>query len=459
MEKDTKKDSDKKRHVVPFCFIILSISGIVNFLSCCQPLLLLKPEYICHDSQNNEIDCSFETICNSTQISSYQKDSQHSLNNFAYQFDLVCDRLFYAGALGTSYYVGSMIGSILLGNVIDIFGREKPFKILVGLNLLFMICLFFAFSPIVLTVLFFLSGFFSYTKSLCNIIITEFMKTKEIAIIISISNAMFPILGILVGLYFKWFNKIGWKGCVGGLIFISVLTTILSLIYIKETPKWESVKEKENESENSDIEAKKSSKSKSNKNYTTYWGLFKLKSQRKNLIILSFLSFTSSFSYYVLILNMENYSGDFFTNYFITYIAEALSLILSGYVANLLGRLATMKVFSMIVAIAFIIFECFSGLAKVSFIFIFIASFGISAFYNVMSISQNEYFPTVIRGTSVGFLYIISKLATTFVPYLTIYFSHSPLLISLFLIVGFFLMFKLDEAKPIENEETLLSNL
>ena len=217
------------------CFIILSISGIVNFLSCCFPLLTRKPIFQCEFSPNVFSQCTANDVCNATSLS-YYKDKALSTDNFAYEFDFYCSRYYYVGILGTAYYFGSFLGSLILGNVIDIYGRQHPFKLLILTNLILMINLYFVYNPLHLVIIFFITGVCSYTKSLCSIIITEYMQSSITAVVISISNSMFPILGFSVGIYYIFVNS--WKSIVFILVIITTTTTTLSYIYVDESPRW-----------------------------------------------------------------------------------------------------------------------------------------------------------------------------------------------------------------------------
>ncbi len=212
-------------------------------------------------------------------------------------------------------------------------------------------------------------------------------------------------------------------------MIITLATTILSYLYVEESPRWMIMNENmdsndDEEEEEENLMTNKKTKARS----ISYIEIIKLKSQQKNLFIVFFLSFTSSMSYYGLILNIDNYTGNFYSNYLMTYIGEAVSIILSGYFANSYGRINTMKLFAIIAAITFIIFEIFGilNIGLFSPIFVFLISFSISAFYNVLSISTMEYFPTVIRGSCVGLTNIVGKAATTIVPSMTTFVSHSP---------------------------------
>ena len=449
----SKYVTSKKLYILNF--IILSISGIVNFLSCCFPLLTRKPIFKCELSKNSFIECTANDVCDSSNLVSFHKDKTLSTNNFSYEFDFYCSRYYYVGLLGSAYYLGSFIGSFIFGNIIDKYGRKQPFNLLILTNLILMINLYIVLNPMHLVIIFFITGICSYTKSLCNIIITEYMQSSITAVAISISNSMFPILGISVGVYYLFINS--WKSIVFILVIITLATTILSYLYVEESPRWMIMNENMDSNDDEEEEEENLMTNKKTKaRCISYIEIIKLKSQQKNLFIVSFLTFTSSLSYYGLILNIDNYTGDFFSNYFMTYIAEAVSIILSGYIADFLGRLYTMKLFTLIAAITFALFEIVGNFLEIecfSPIFVFLISFSISAFYNVLSISTMEYFPTVIRGSCVGLTNIVGKAATTIVPSMTTFVSHSPFLFSFFLILSVLMMNHLEETKGKEIQD------
>lgn len=467
--------STSKYHYI-ISFVILVISGITNFLSCCFPLLTKRPIFKCSDVNGLTITCQAEQICDPSHtpnIYSCRKDPFLSISNYSYQFDFYCDRYYYIGILGTSFYFGAMLGSMIFGTAADKFGRKNTFRVLIVINLLLLFNLYFAYSPFHLIIIFFLSGLGNYSKSLCNILIAEFMQNSISGIVISISNTMFPIFGILIGLYYLFINSLQILLVI--LILLTTITVILSYIYIVESPRWlmsqkrideaiealgfiaqvNHLEDKFNgyllenaakENQLNDLKIKKNI-------YFSYWDILSLKSQQKKLLIMSFLSFTSSFCYYGLILNIDNYKGDFFSDFFMTYIAESVALMMSGYLADYFSRLTVMKLFSLISSTAFILFDLMPGNEVFAPLFVFIISFGISAVYNVTSITMNETFPTIIRSSCIGFTNVIGKLATTFVPSVVVLIPHSSLLLAAFLLMGFLSMYALEETKGKEKDD------
>ena len=129
-----------------------------------------------------------------------------------------------------------MIGSVLIAPLVDKYGRERVFKILIFLTLILNLNLIFVINPIHLTIIFLLVGTINYAKHLCNVLLSEFSYGKHVGFAISLSNSMFPILGITVGIYYKLFNNLIIILIIVNILVFSIL--ILSFKYIVESPLW-----------------------------------------------------------------------------------------------------------------------------------------------------------------------------------------------------------------------------
>ena len=71
------------------------------------------------------------------------------------------------------------------------------------------------------------------------------MQSSITAVVISFSNSMFPIFGISVGVYYLFINS--WRIIVFILVVITGITTLLSYMYIEESPRWLLLNKKEEE--------------------------------------------------------------------------------------------------------------------------------------------------------------------------------------------------------------------
>ena len=499
--------SYKKTYINIIEIIILILSGTSHFLSCCQPLLTKPPNFTCYDKENNIIKCDSETICYNKDINRFIKNPS-SIDNFSYKFDLYCNKKYFIGLFGTCYFFGAMIGSVLIAPLVDKYGRERVFKILIFLTLILNLNLIFVINPIHLTIIFLLVGKINYAKHLCNVLLSEFSYGKHVGFAISLSNSMFPILGILVGIYYKIFNNL-----IIILIIVNFLVffiLILSFKYIVESPLWlisqkrysdtynslkfiaqineydinnskeklqsifpyennlnqnnnnsynkinNETNENINSEENEENEFKNNNEKEKNKEkkFYNYYDILCMKSIQKILFIMLFLSFSFSFSYFGLLLSLTSLKGDFYFNYFSNFIAETISLLLSGFISDKIGRKITIQIFSFIAGMAYIIYKILpEKIQEYSPYFVFVISFCINAAFNVHTIFYNEIFDTNIKGSCNGLINIIGKLASTIVPSLVNIISWSQIIFGAFLIVCALLIIFIDEKNNEDKEE------
>lgn len=503
-----KKKIDKifkksRKYISKLGIIIILVAGTSNFLSCSMSLLNKTPEFICVNKTNSshKIEkCEPKYFCNLTNEINYTINKKDSIDNFALKFNLYCKRESHIRQFQSAYYLGAMIGSFIFAPIADSIGRKKTFNFLVLLNLFSMINLIITFHEYHLLIIFFISGTLNYTKYLCNVIVSEFSGGKNVGFAISLANSMFPILGMLSGVYFIFINKLLYI-----LLFVTVLVILiflLSMIYMVESPKWlitqkkykevqealsfiakindaeyelESLISNENEEEferktenlvinevkdsNLEIEKNENEKEKAKNAFYKYIEVLLMKSQQKKLLIMCFLAFTFSISYYGVLLGINKITEQtFYYGFFMNFIGEVISLLSSGIISDCLGRKIVMIISSFLAGTLFILYYILRIIFKdkiinYSGIFVGIISFCISAGYNIQGILSNEIFPTNIKSTCNGLINIIGKLASVIVP-IVIYFAENYILIIFggFLLFGGFCAFIVDD-KEKENEE------
>ena len=119
-------------------------------------------------------------------------------------------------------------------------------------------------------------------------------------------------------------------------------------------------------------------------------------SQRKRIILLSFLWFSSGMNIFAILLNLGHIKGDFFMNSILSFSGEIISELGSGYLADIKGRIWVMKYSSYLGSLSFLIYK-FIGMNLKSF-FVMGSMFGYAAIYNVLGIYVPENFPVFIRG-------------------------------------------------------------
>ena len=507
MEKDKIDQIFLKSHkyVSRLGIIIILVAGTSNFLSCSMSLLNKFPEFDCINTTSlNKIEkCTQEIFCNASDIKETINKTL-STDNFVLKFELYCSKKDFIRNFQSAYYLGAMIGSFILAPVADKFGRKSTFIFLVILNLFSMLNLIVTFNPYHLMVVFFISGTLNYTKYLCNVITSEFSGGKHVGFAISLANSMFPILGILSGVYFYFINKLLYI-----LLFITLLVALillLSLIYMVESPKWLITQNKNDElkkalefiakfnddsiedleglvstnSENvndtninentmmetpttkgniSALEQENKTDQKETKKFYNYIDVILMKSQRKKLLTMCFLAFTFSISYYGILLGINVITKQsFYYGFFMNFIGEVISLLSSGIISDCFGRKVVMVTSSFLSGALFIIYHFLqkyylNEIINYSGIVVGVISFCISAGYNIQGILSNEIFPTIIKSSCNGLINIIGKLASVLVP-VVLYFGEKFLLLIFgsFLITGGIFAFFIDDKEKVDEE-------
>jgi len=137
----------------------------------------------------------------------YKKYPEESLFNWSHEFDLYCSKSFIPPVIGTTFFFGGILRSIILSPLPDQSGRKEIYKILLVLSFILNLNVFFAvnewhllFSNILLEVA-------SYCYSMSTLIITEYIDRLSAGTIMSLNKAVFPFSGILCALFFVFINN------------------------------------------------------------------------------------------------------------------------------------------------------------------------------------------------------------------------------------------------------------
>jgi hypothetical protein len=153
-------------------------------------------------------------------------------------------------------------------------------------------------------------------------------------------------------------------------------------------------------------------------------------------------------------MNLEHLGGNIFLNGIVTFIGEISSELSTGVLADYYGRILIFKVCGLMGGISFIIWELIGGDNWLRVILIFMTSFGFSGIYNLIYIYSPEIFPTSIRSTVLGFLFLINRFGAIIVPY-TPYIPHSPFLLSILSLFSVYVVFHLKETLGVEPPDDI----
>ena len=450
--------------LIPFISAILGITVTgIPYLSKC-PQFKCKPRNII-GSNFTECDSQFNCL---NQLFEYEKNSEKSLHNFAYSFDLYCENRIYLEIMSSCFFFGGILSTLIFSPLTDKYGRLKIYRI---------VCLGLAISNINLfltsgayhLIFNFLSlGIFLFAYSMSMTLICEFMDKNNAGKVMGINNAAFPLSGIFVALYFMLVNN--WRILFLINMVISVIVAYFVFVYMVESPRWLNSKHKFKElreclmkiaifngnkdkftkflEENETMLEKEeklnnSASNKQNKN-TNLMIILLIPKFRYLLFCLCFCWWAMGVCFWGLIFNLENLGRSMYIDSIVTFGAEFIAEISSGYYSDIYGRRKVMMISSIFSGICFITFDFFqTGVLKTTLLFF--ASLGISSIYNVLFIYSPEVFPTSVRSTTNGFFFIASRLGGMMCPYMINFFWRPPVIFGIIAVVAGLVISTLEE--------------
>ena len=218
-------------------FLLILVTPLTLLMSSIYPFMTRKPVISCR--LKNTLDlfqiCPETDLCKNN-LFEYKKIPEQSLNNWAYDFDLYCENSHIPPIMATSFYLGGLLSSIVLGPIPDKYGRENIYKILLVISLILHLNILFTLGPWHLVIINFLMGLVSFAYSMSTIIITEYLDRNTAGIIMSMNNAIFPVTGILMSIYFIFVNN--WHLLIFISCIFSLIAVYISLKYFVESPRW-----------------------------------------------------------------------------------------------------------------------------------------------------------------------------------------------------------------------------
>jgi MFS family permease len=218
--------------------LVISVGSMVLIPSIAYPFLTMQPKFLCREKFNifdNFHKCHEEDICRDN-IFEFFKDPSTSVNNITYEFNLFCEREYYIALIGSGFFLGGILGSVFLSSLPDKYGREKIYKILLVLNFILHLNILFTQNIFHFIFINFLSGFVSYSMSMCTLILTEYLPRNKSGIIMSMHNSIFPFSGIVIAIYFLYVNN--WRVLFMITSAYSGIIAYVVMRYFKESPKW-----------------------------------------------------------------------------------------------------------------------------------------------------------------------------------------------------------------------------
>ena len=92
----------------------------------------LLPQFVCTNSDGSTFECEREEFCSGKYEVAVDWTDPKSLINWASQdsLNLNCVPKEKIGLMGTMVFFGWMVGAIFIPRLSDVYGRKKPFMIL-----------------------------------------------------------------------------------------------------------------------------------------------------------------------------------------------------------------------------------------------------------------------------------------------------------------------------------------
>ena len=436
-------------------YYITTIASFTNLLFCIfsllPPYLLKRPNLFITEINNPKKNSGKSEVfkdeyCDSSKYI-IKKDPINSLHNWAYKYDLYCSRKkdYYSAGLVISLFLGATLGNIVFETFPDKYGREKIYKVLSIIEIVLLINLIFDFGIFHLIIIMFFIGVNLYLFPLLYVVVEEFV-IEDLGIIVGIVNAIYPLGGILVAIWFMTINNLTylfWIICISLIIFNYFL-----LKYFYESPRWLHSKGKKKEclevltniAKFNNIEeewnlyqrnnpeiieligSKKVDNNENNNNENKNIGfiyILKIESQRFKFINTLAVWTLTGLCFYGIILYLDQMKGNFFLNAILSFLGELIAEVTGGKLMDIYGRKIITVGLMYIGTTFFILYEILPE--KYAGLTLFFSMMGFAGNFACLAVLIDETFVTEIRGTVLSDCFIMDRIVPIIIKILGLY--------------------------------------
>ena len=364
-----------------------------------------------------------------------------------------------------------------LSSLPDKFGRMRMLNIMMILLLCAFILVLYN-NKVVHCISMFFCGGLIMIYNVESQIITEYYSQKVRGIITGFFCAAIPVFGIgfilmyLKDLRYFWYSLIG----------IQVASIMIVSIFFVESPIWLLSLNRNKDALlqlykvakiNGKIEQYKKVEQiiselppkKLNEKVKTYnmLDVFKFKSTRKIVSLVGVFWPAVMFFDFTVFLNLEKSGSDVYLHGIVVFIACAVAALIAGALADYFGRKKVMiaSIFMSCIPYVNVITPYCSqheNLLIVETILLFISCISIETAFTVVVIYASEVFPTSIRSTASGCLYLFSRIGGIAAPYDVAYLTYPQYIVSAILFLTLFLVLPLKETKGQKLKEDIEEN-
>ncbi|XP_063696923.1 organic cation transporter protein [Culicoides brevitarsis] len=374
-----------------------------------------------------------ELNCGQHGNSYFSYDQQKSVS-IVTEWDLVCDRLVYRTNVQMALSVGKFFGSSLLGVIADRWGRKLAFNISA---VIYMVAGLVSFLTPWYWI-FFLSRFLlgmagSGVYNSAYTLLTESVAKKHRSWTSVVYSISYPIGSLLLALIAYLVPE--WRNLQMCLTLPGFLL-IIHCIYLDESPRWLMNKNEFDKAHKIIFKGTKRPKVSSaslkiaKMERKTFKERLRLSFRelsllygkssiiRNRLFVCQLAWFVSSFSYYVIALNADNFSANRYIYIALVGIFEIPSCIVPIVILKVFGRRSTSLILFYAAGMSLLIL--FAVPTDETTLITFIAMFGrfcIGAVYIVVILHTAELFPTEVRNSAIGTSSAMSHIGSISAPY------------------------------------------
>lgn len=414
-----------------------------------------------------------------------------TFKNWATTFELYCDTSGYKVIVQTIYFVASGLFPLCLSNLPDRFGRMKMLNVMMMAMLGAFVLAIFNYKVCHCISMFFCGGLIMI-YNLESQIITEYYSSEVRGIITGIFMAAIPIFAIGFILLFYYVKDLMYFWYI--LVGLQVICILIVSVFFVESPLWYlSLNKKEQAlaqlkkvakinrkmAEYEEIEKLINEKSeqgeeektneitegeqkeplvKKEKSAYNMLDVFRFPSTRRIVLLVAPYWTAVLLFDFTVFLNLEKSGSNVYIHGIVVFASCTASALISGGLADWLGRkkMLILSVFFSCIPYVFTpLLSQYESLFYLETALLFLSCISIETAFTVVIIYATEVFPTSIRSTASGCLYLCSRLGAIAAPFTVQYLKNPQYVVSGILAATLFLIWRLKETKGLKLEEDI----